>query len=82
MRCSEPSSRARLQSTLSLHYGRFPIFPRGCSHRRLPHPPPLSPDAGYGAGVAIPIFLAIAYKVFNRDEASEPVFQSDRIGRR
>ncbi len=31
-------------------YGGFPIFPRGCSHRRLPHPPPLSPDAGYGAG--------------------------------
>ncbi len=32
--------------------------------------------------VAIPIFLAIAYKVFKRDEASEPVSQSDRIGRR
>ncbi|MBW4577972.1 MAG: CPBP family intramembrane metalloprotease [Tildeniella nuda ZEHNDER 1965/U140] len=30
--------------------------------------------------VAIPIFLAIAYKVFKRDEASEPVFQSDRKG--
>ena len=32
--------------------------------------------------VAIPVFLAIAYKVFKRDEASEPVSQSDRIGRR
>ncbi len=32
--------------------------------------------------VAIPIFLAIAYKVFKRDGASEPVSQSDRIGRR
>ena len=32
--------------------------------------------------VAIPIFLAIAYKVFKRDKASEPVFQSGRIGRR
>jgi membrane protease YdiL (CAAX protease family) len=30
--------------------------------------------------VAIPVFLAIAYKVFKRDEASEPVFQSDRKG--
>ncbi|MBD2465571.1 hypothetical protein H6G89_31755 [Oscillatoria sp. FACHB-1407] len=30
--------------------------------------------------VAIPIFLAIAYKVFKPDEASEPVFQSDRRG--
>ncbi|MBW4421520.1 MAG: CPBP family intramembrane metalloprotease [Myxacorys californica WJT36-NPBG1] len=41
--------------------------------------------ATYGALsvlVAIPIFLAIAYKVFKRDKASEPVFQSDRIGRR
>ncbi|MBM0744365.1 CPBP family intramembrane metalloprotease [Phormidium sp. CLA17] len=40
--------------------------------------------ATYGALsvlVAIPIFLAIAYKVFKRDKASEPVFQSDRIGR-
>ncbi len=40
--------------------------------------------ATYGALsvlVAIPIFLVIAYKVFKRDEASEPVFQSDRIGR-
>ncbi|MBD1865746.1 CPBP family intramembrane metalloprotease [Cyanobacteria bacterium FACHB-471] len=32
--------------------------------------------------VLIPVFLVIAYKVFKRDEASEPVFQSDRIGRR
>ncbi|KAM3093327.1 CPBP family intramembrane glutamic endopeptidase [Phormidesmis sp. 146-12] len=32
--------------------------------------------------VAIPVFLAIAYKVFKRDEVSEPVSQSDRIGRR
>ena len=32
--------------------------------------------------VVIPVFLAIAYKVFKRDEASEPVSQSDRIGRR
>jgi membrane protease YdiL (CAAX protease family) len=32
--------------------------------------------------VAIPIFLAIAYKVFKRDKASEPVSQSDRIDRR
>jgi hypothetical protein len=32
--------------------------------------------------VIIPIFLAIAYKVFKRDKASEPVSQSDRIGRR
>ena len=41
--------------------------------------------ATYGALsvlVAIPIFLAIAYKVFKRDEASEPVSQNDRIGRR
>ncbi|HEY9669529.1 MAG TPA: CPBP family intramembrane glutamic endopeptidase [Coleofasciculaceae cyanobacterium] len=41
--------------------------------------------ATYGALsvlVAIPIFLAIAYKVFKRDKASEPVFQSDQIGRR
>jgi uncharacterized protein len=30
--------------------------------------------------VVIPVFLAIAYKVFKRDEVSEPVFQSDRIG--
>ncbi|MBD2058327.1 CPBP family intramembrane metalloprotease [Oculatella sp. FACHB-28] len=32
--------------------------------------------------VIIPIFLAIAYKVFKRDEASEPVSQSDQIGGR
>ncbi|KAB8318669.1 CPBP family intramembrane metalloprotease [Tolypothrix campylonemoides VB511288] len=32
--------------------------------------------------VIIPIFLAITYKVFKRDEASEPVSQSDRKGRR
>ena len=32
--------------------------------------------------VAIPVFLAIAYKVFKRDEASEPAPQSDRKGRR
>ncbi|MBD2000285.1 CPBP family intramembrane metalloprotease [Leptolyngbya sp. FACHB-541] len=32
--------------------------------------------------VIIPIFLAIAYKVFKRDEASELVSQSDRIGGR
>jgi uncharacterized protein len=32
--------------------------------------------------VAVPIFLAIAYKVFKQDKASEPVSQSDRIGRR
>jgi hypothetical protein len=41
--------------------------------------------ATYGALsvlVAIPVFLAIAYKVFKRDKASEPVFQSDQIGRR
>ncbi len=31
--------------------------------------------------VVIPIFLAIAYKVFKRDKASEPVFQSDRKSR-
>ena len=30
--------------------------------------------------VAIPVFLAIAYKVFKRDEASEPVSQSRRKG--
>ncbi|MEP0914813.1 type II CAAX endopeptidase family protein [Leptolyngbya sp. GB1-A1] len=30
--------------------------------------------------VLIPVFLAIAYKVFKRDEASEPVSQSDRKG--
>jgi uncharacterized protein len=28
--------------------------------------------------VAIPIFLAIAYKVFKRDEAFEPISQSGR----
>ncbi|MBE9007535.1 CPBP family intramembrane metalloprotease [Fortiea sp. LEGE XX443] len=28
--------------------------------------------------VVVPVFLAIAYKVFKRDKASEPVFQSDR----
>ncbi|WP_199320193.1 hypothetical protein [Leptolyngbya sp. FACHB-261] len=32
--------------------------------------------------VIISIFLAIAYKVFKRDEASEPVSQRDRKGRR
>ena len=32
--------------------------------------------------VVVPVFLAIAYKVFKRDEASEPVSQSDRTGRR
>ncbi|MBD2248965.1 CPBP family intramembrane glutamic endopeptidase [Nostoc sp. FACHB-888] len=32
--------------------------------------------------VLIPVFLAIAYKVFKRDEDSEPVSQSDRVGRR
>ncbi|MBW4542746.1 MAG: CPBP family intramembrane metalloprotease [Myxacorys chilensis ATA2-1-KO14] len=54
----------------------------------LPTPAPFTISeyhATYGALsvlVAIPIFLAIAYKVFKRDEASEPVFQSDRIGRR
>jgi uncharacterized protein len=40
--------------------------------------------ATYGALsvlVAIPVFLAIAYKVFKRDEASEPVSQSYRKGR-
>lgn len=40
--------------------------------------------ATYGALsvlVAIPVFLAIAYKVFKRDRVSEPVSQSDRIGR-
>ncbi|MEB3212298.1 MAG: type II CAAX endopeptidase family protein [Leptolyngbyaceae bacterium] len=41
--------------------------------------------ATYGALsalVAVPVFLAIAYKVFKRDEASEPVSQSHRKGRR
>ena len=41
--------------------------------------------ATYGALsvlVAIPIFLAIAYKVFKRDEASEPVSQSHHKGPR
>lgn len=41
--------------------------------------------ATYGALsglVAVPVFLAIAYKVFKRNEASEPVSQSDRQGRR
>jgi uncharacterized protein len=41
--------------------------------------------ATYGALsvlVTIPVFLAIAYKVFKRDEASEPTAQSDRKGRR
>jgi uncharacterized protein len=40
--------------------------------------------ATYGALsvlVAIPVFLAIAYKVFKRDKASEPVSQSHRKGR-
>lgn len=32
--------------------------------------------------VAIPVFLAIAYKVFKRDEVSKPVSQSHRKGRR
>jgi membrane protease YdiL (CAAX protease family) len=32
--------------------------------------------------VAVPVFLAIAYKVFKRDEASEPASQSDRKERR
>ena len=32
--------------------------------------------------VIIPVFLAIAYKVFKRDKASEPISQSDRIDRR
>ena len=32
--------------------------------------------------VVVPVFLAIAYKVFKRDEVSEPVSQSDRKGRR
>ncbi|MCC5618167.1 CPBP family intramembrane metalloprotease [Nostoc sp. CHAB 5836] len=39
--------------------------------------------ATYGALsvlVAVPVFLAIAYKVFKRDEASEPVSQSRRKG--
>ena len=31
--------------------------------------------------VVVSVFLAIAYKVFKRDKASKPVFQSDRIGR-
>jgi uncharacterized protein len=30
--------------------------------------------------VAVPVFLAIAYKVFKRDDASEPVSQNDRKG--
>lgn len=41
--------------------------------------------ATYGALsvlVAIPVFWAIAYKVFKRDEASEPVPHSHRKGRR
>jgi membrane protease YdiL (CAAX protease family) len=41
--------------------------------------------ATYGALavlVAVPVFLAIAYKVFKRDEVSEPISQSDRQGRR
>ncbi len=41
--------------------------------------------ATYGAIsvlVAVPVFLAIAYKVFKRDEASEPVSQSHRKGHR
>ncbi|HEY9626973.1 MAG TPA: CPBP family intramembrane glutamic endopeptidase [Coleofasciculaceae cyanobacterium] len=32
--------------------------------------------------VIIPVFLAIAYKVFKHDKASAPIFQSDRIDRR
>jgi len=32
--------------------------------------------------VVVPVFLAIAYKVFKRDEVSKPVSQSDRKGRR
>lgn len=32
--------------------------------------------------VVVPVFLAIAYRVFKRDGVSEPVSQSDRIGRR
>lgn len=32
--------------------------------------------------VTVPVFLAIVYKVFKRDEASEPVFQSDQDSRR
>jgi membrane protease YdiL (CAAX protease family) len=32
--------------------------------------------------VVVPVFLAIAYKVFKLDGASEPVFLNDRIGRR
>jgi membrane protease YdiL (CAAX protease family) len=31
--------------------------------------------------LVVPVFLAIAYKVFKRNEASEPVSQSDRSGR-
>jgi uncharacterized protein len=31
--------------------------------------------------VTVPVFLAIAYKVFKRDEASERISQSDRDGR-
>jgi uncharacterized protein len=41
--------------------------------------------ATYGALavlVAVPLFLAIAYKVFKHDEVSAPVFQSDRKSRR
>jgi uncharacterized protein len=41
--------------------------------------------ATYGALsvlVAIPVFLAIAYKVFKRDEVSEPISQSHQKGRR
>lgn len=41
--------------------------------------------ATYGALsvlIAIPVFLAIAYKVFKRDEVSEPVSQRHRKGRR
>jgi uncharacterized protein len=39
--------------------------------------------ATYGALsvlVAIPVFLAIAYKVFKRDKASEPICHSNRKG--
>jgi len=41
--------------------------------------------ATYGALsglVAVPVFLAIAYKVFKRNEAAEPGYQSDLKGRR
>ena len=48
----------------------------GSVNQRVPR------DLRGAIGAAIPVFLAIAYKVFKRDEASEPVFQSDRIGRR